>query len=140
MKETNNIKYLVELLKDRLGDSSNTAIYSNKCLENFLNLSLSEFNQTPIFTNYSFNNDIIVNMFSEVLIEGATLYALASQALLERGREFVITDNNISLTPPNISDMLNTQYCELLKYHFEKLKLIKSNILYFKNVFENKIQ
>ena len=63
--------------------------------------------------------------FAEVLVEGATLYALASQALLERGREFQMSDNGISFDPPNLSELLNTQYSILLVHHWDKLKLIK---------------
>ena len=97
-------------------------------LNTFLDLSLSDFNQTPYFTFFTFNDEKFVNTFINVLVEGAILYALSSQALIERGREFVTTDNGIEFNPPNISEMLQTQYHSLIHLHFEKLKLIKSSI------------
>jgi len=103
-------------------------IYSVDVLETFLDMSLSEFNQMPVFTNYTYDNEKFVETFMEVLVEGATLYALSSQALIERGREFQIEDNGVFLDPPNVAEMLATQYKLLLVYHFEKLKLIKNQI------------
>ena len=44
-----------------------------------------------------------MEQFGEILVEGATLYALASQALIERGREFQITDNGLNFNPPTVS-------------------------------------
>src|SRR5271170_5465515 len=100
-------------------------IYTKEVLEDFIDLSVSGFNQTPTFTFFSLENSKFVETFAEVLVEGATLYALASQALLERGREFQMSDNGISFDPPNLSELLNTQYSILLVHHWDKLKLIK---------------
>src|SRR5208337_3193762 len=107
-------------------------IYSNDMLAGFIELSVSDFNQVPNFTYYTLDDDKFVDTFAEVLVEGATLYALSSQALLERGREFMMTDNGITFNPPSISEMLNTQYSTLLVYHWDKLKFIKSHIDKFK--------
>jgi hypothetical protein len=103
-------------------------VFGNKLLNTFLDLSLSDFNQTPYFTFFTFNDEKFVNTFINVLVEGAILYALSSQALIERGREFVTTDNGIEVNPPNVSEMMQTQYHSLIHLHFEKLKLIKSSI------------
>ena len=133
---------LLPLLKARLRSSSNALlkddddntitvaceIYADDLLENFLQLSLMGFNQVPYFTCYTFEDTKIIDQFGEVLVEGAVLYALASQALLERGREFAIKDNGISFYPPSISEMLNTQYNTLLEHHWSKLRLIKEHI------------
>lgn len=61
------------------------------------------------------------------------LYALASQALLERGREFQTTDNGVTFNPPSISELLNTQYSVLLQHHWEKLKTIKAEKIKLKS-------
>lgn len=103
-------------------------VYGNKLLNIFLDLSLSEFNQIPHFTSFTFKDEKFVNTFTNILVEGALLYALSSQALIERGREFTTTGSGIEFTPPDISEMLQTQYATLLHLHFEKLKLIKSSI------------
>jgi hypothetical protein len=135
----NNSDTLVSFLQDRLRSSGKTKssdtednvvyvdcdIYTKEVLESFIDLSISEFNQIPTFTYYSLEDSLFVETFTEVLVEGATLYALASQALIERGREFQILDNGISFDPPVVSELLNTQYSTLLSHHWKKLNIIK---------------
>lgn len=143
-----NINKLLKLVRTRLNSSGKTKhkdendnvvyvdcdIFSVDMLAQFLILSLSEFNQTPYFTNYSFEDTLVIDTFTDVLVEGAVLAALASQALVEKGREFKIQDNGVYFDPPSVSEMLNTQYATLLAHHAEKLKLIKntSQIFEFK--------
>jgi len=104
-------------------------IYSNNQLSLFLDLSLSEFNQIPYFTSFTWDDPEFITTFANILVEGAVLLCLASQSLIERGREFQFVDGYqaISFTPPTISEMLETQYSVLIGHHFEKLKLIKSD-------------
>lgn len=137
-----NLERLVNLVRFRLQDKAkaktldlsgnvvyiDTNIYSQETLEAFIELSISNFNQTPLFTDYSVENSRFVDCFADVLVEGAVLYALSSQALLERGREFQISDGGLSFTPPGVAEMLNTQFSTLLHHHWEKVKHIKLNI------------
>lgn len=138
-----NLDALIELLKNRLqskgkakssDDSGNVIyidcdIYAKDMLESFIDLSVSSFNQTPNFSFFTLEDDRFVDCFAEVLVEGATLYALASRALIERGREFQIVDNGaISFVPPGVADLLNTQYSTLLGHHWEKVKFIKAHM------------
>ncbi len=137
-----NLEKLKSYLRDRLASRAKKQsidadqnivftdcdIYADSTLENFLILSLSDFNQIPNFTNYTFEDTEFVTKFSAILVEGATLYCLASQALLEKGREFKYEDQGIMLDPPNMSEMLNTQYATLITMYWEKLKLIKSKL------------
>lgn len=139
---SNNQATLVSLLKYRLASNTKTktkdnsgniiyldyGIYSEEQLIGFIELALSEFNSIPDFTFFTLDDDKFVKCFGETLVEGATLYALASQALIERGREFTINDGGVSFDVPNVSELLNTQYRILLDYHFKKLKIIKENI------------
>jgi len=139
-RTTANISKLVGLLKNRLQSAGkaksldaagNTVyidvdIYSPAMLEAFVELSISSFNQTPHFSFFTAEDSPFVDTFAEVLVEGATLYALSSQALIERGREFQMTDTGISFSPPSIAEMLNTQFSIILSHHWEKLKVIKS--------------
>jgi len=69
-----------------------------------------------------------VAQFYEVLIEGATLYALSSMSLLERGLEFSITDNSLSFQPPTVSELLNSQWSTQLSAYNEKVKYIKNRL------------
>lgn len=140
-----NSQLLINLLEHRLASRGNkkatdthgnvvyveTSIYSLDMLGAFIHLSISEFNQIPYFTNFTLNDSRFIDCFTEVIIEGAVLHALASNALLERGREFSVTDNGITFDPPSMSEILNTQYSTLLIHHLEKLKIIKNAITQF---------
>lgn len=111
-----NINKLIKMLKGRLnssGKSKSTDQYGNviyvdcdifsiENLTTFLATALSDFNQVPFFTSFRFDEDEFINQFGEILVEGATLYSLASKALIERGREFTIADNSISFNPPTV--------------------------------------
>jgi hypothetical protein len=140
-----NSEILLGLLKNRLQSSGKAKahdehgniifidcdIYAKDVLEAFIELSISEFNQTPHFTDFTLENSRFVDCFAEVLVEGATLYALSSKALIERGREFMIKDDGVHFAPPAVSEMLNTQFSTLLSHHWDKLKVIKSSIKEF---------
>lgn len=103
-------------------------IYSTEMLVTFLEMSLCDFNMVPHFTFYTFEDSKIINQFATLLVEGAVVYALGSQALIERGREFSTTDNGITFIPPSVSELLQTQYSQLYQTHYEKLKYIKLHI------------
>ncbi len=146
MSKEKNLERLVSLVQLRLQSKGKAKandqfgnvvyvdcdIYKKEMLEGFVELSISNFNQVPYFTFFTLADDTFVDCFAEVLVEGATLYALSSQALIERGREFTMIDNGVTFDPPTVSDMLNTQYCTLLQHHWEKLKTIKARITEFK--------
>lgn len=104
------------------------SIFTTAELTSFLVNSLSSFNQYPHFTEYSFADPQIYGIFADVILQGAVLLALAAQALIEKGREFSITDNGVTYQPPAVSDMLNTQYNEQLGDYKEKLKMIKASL------------
>lgn len=136
-----NINKLLKMLKSRLNSSGKSRkvvngnvtyidcdIYSIEMLTTFLAMALSDFNQTPYFTFITFDQTSFIDQFAEVLVEGATLYALSSQALIERGREFQLTDAGLNFNPPSVAEMLNTQYSTLLAHYNERLKYIKNSL------------
>ena len=90
--------------------------------------ALWDFNQVPYFTFFQFDDDNFVEQFGEILVEGATLYALSSKALLERGREYQMTDNGINFNLPTVSEIMMTQYSALLSNYWDKLKIIKNSL------------
>jgi hypothetical protein len=134
-----NINHLMELLRIRLQSAGrhqtvdqygnviyeNCDIFSTEELYAFLCSSLAEFNLTPHFTHFTFEEPQVVDMFPDVIVEGAYIMALASKALIEKGREFNITDNGISFQPPAVADLLNGQMGTLLAPYRDKLKQIK---------------
>jgi hypothetical protein len=137
-----NINKLIKSLKARLNSAGKAKsadaygnvvyvdcdIYSVDMLTTFLATALWDFNQVPYFTFFKFDDEDFVDQFGEILVEGATLYALASKALIERGREFQITDNGLNFNPPTVSELLQTQYSTLLSHYWEKLKYIKNSL------------
>lgn len=139
---TININKLIKSLRARLNSAGkakaadaygNTIyvdcdIFSVSMLTTFLATALWDFNQVPYFTFFQFDDQDFVDQFGEILVEGATLYALASKALIERGREFQITDNGLSFNPPTVSELMQTQYSTLLSHYWEKLKYIKNSL------------
>lgn len=137
-----NINKLLKSLKARLSSSGKAIskdgygnkiyvdcdIFSIDMLVTFLATAIWDFNQVPYFTTFTFDDTDFIHQFGEILVERATLDALASKALIERGREFQITDNGINFAPPGVSDLMNTQYGTLLSHYWEKLKMIKASM------------
>lgn len=103
-------------------------IFANDELVWFLRASLSEFNMMPHFTDFTFNMPIVYDRYAYIIIEGAYILAAAAQMLIEAGREFTISDNNISLQPPPLSTVLNNQLSAFISKHVEQLKQIKYSI------------
>jgi len=140
--EINGINCLLSVLKKRLKNDGVVKvpdgqggfidqpcpIFKDNELICFLINGLSEFNSYPHFTNFSFADQQIQTIFMDIVVQGALILALAAQALIEKGREFSITDNGVTYQPPQVSDMLNTQYSAQLQDYKEKLKMIKASL------------
>lgn len=141
-EEMEGINILLQLIKPRLkndgirkvpdgaGGYINVPcnVFTNAELIAFLVNSLSEFNQIPHFTQFLFSNPQIYTIFADVIVQGAVLLALAAQALIEKGREFVITDNGVTYQPPAVSEILNSQYTAQLADYTAKVKMIKCSL------------
>lgn len=103
-------------------------VFDDEILAAFLCQGLSEFNSTPFFTAYSFADQVIQTLFAQVIVEGAYVFAIASQAILEKGRDFTINDGGISYQPPQLGDFLQSHYGTWLTSYRERLKFIKNSI------------
>lgn len=103
-------------------------IFTDDELLCFLNGSLSEFNQTPHWTNFGYDSPVIYERNAHVVVEGAYILALGAQMLVEAGREFTVTENGITMQPPPLSTTLNNQFGALLTAHTERLKFIKCSM------------
>lgn len=137
-----NINKMIKMMKARLNSSGKIKIndsfgnpqwvscdiFSIETLTVFLAMALSYFNSIPFFTYFTFDDEGFIAQFGEILVEGAVMYALASQALIERGREYQIGDNGLTFTPPTVSELLNSQYSGSLAQYFETVKLIKNSM------------
>ncbi len=103
-------------------------IFSVDQLATFIATSLTMFNEIPTFTFFTFEDNPVIENFHGILTSGAVVLALSSQALIEKGQEFTITDNSISFNPPSVADLLNSQYTTDLANWMERVKLIKFNM------------
>lgn len=103
-------------------------VFDDDILVAFLCQALSEFNMVPFFTAYSFADQIIQTLFSSAIVEGAYIFALASQALVEKGRDFQISDGGVSYQPPQLGDFIQSHYGTWLTSYRERLKFIKNSI------------
>jgi hypothetical protein len=139
---TKNINKLLKSLKARLNSSGKARstdaygnviyvdcdIFSYDMLVTFLATALWDFNEIPYFTFFQFDDDNFVEQFGAILVEGATIWALGSKALIERGREFQITDNGLNFNPPTVSELMQTQVSTLLTAYNDRLKYIKNSL------------
>jgi len=139
--ESHGINVLLKMIKYRLKSSGTRkiregnqyidvpcSIFTDAELICFLVNSLSSFNQYPHFTQFTFADPQMYGIFTDVILQGGVLLALAAQTLIEKGREFSINDNGVTYQPPQVADMLNTQYTAQLADYKEKLKHIKTSL------------
>jgi len=103
-------------------------VFSDEILACFLSASLSEFNMIPFFSSFTFSDEIIYKTFSHAVVEGAYILALSSQALVEKGRDFTISDGGISYQPPALGDFISSHYQNFMTSYRERLKFIKNSI------------
>lgn len=132
-EEIFGINMLMQKLRFRLRntqrkpDGTRCDILSIEDMESFLWLALSEFNATPTFTAYTFADPSIYTIFSDLVVEGAYLKSLPSLIPAEVGREWVVTDDGISVTPASVSGALNNILSALYSEYRAKLKEAKRN-------------
>lgn len=103
-------------------------VFDDEILVCFLCQAISEFNGVPFFTAYTFADQIIHSTFSSFIVEGAYIFALASQALVEKGRDFTITDGGMNYQPPQLGDFIQSHYGTWLTSYRERLKFVKNSI------------
>lgn len=103
-------------------------VFDDEALVVFLCQALSEFNMIPFFTAYTFADQVIQTLFAHAIVEGAYISALAAQSIIEKGRDFTITDGGINYSPPQLGDFLQSHYNNWLTSYRERLKFIKDSI------------
>lgn len=103
-------------------------VFTDDILVCFLCQALSEFNMIPFFTSYTFADELIYKLFAAAIVEGAYVFAIASQSIVEKGRDFTISDGGLSYQPPALGDFLSSHYGTWLTSYRERLKFIKNSI------------
>ena len=130
--EEENTELLIGLLEDRLRDSGGRTvagehIFSEKELVSYLRLSISEFNSIPPFTFFTLKDEDLCNVMSAVIVRLAYSLALSSQALTERGREFIVKDTGVDYVPPKLSELLvDINDVEYIRWR-EQVQMIKGD-------------
>jgi hypothetical protein len=100
--------------------------FSDDELDILLNASLADFNAFPHFTNFSWTE--LEERWRYIVCLGAQIMALYAQNLIEAGREFNITDNGITFTPPPVAAAMQTTAASLLAQYTEMRNTIKGNM------------
>lgn len=116
-----NISYYVELVRARLYDENIRAKdqygnevevpsyrYTEGQIISYLEGSVRRFNL--LFNKKLDLVDDEIYKFTDLIVHGAIITALASKALSECGREFSMQDGEIIFTPPAISSLLMHQW------------------------------
>lgn len=99
--------------------------FSEDEIDMYLETSLWAFNAKPTFTALMW--DGLQPRWLNIIVKGAVVWALYAQSLLESGREFTISDNGISYTPPPVSDKMQSYASALLAHYEKELQDIKQN-------------
>lgn len=118
---------LIKTIRARLGcvkifnDNNLSNIYSDEEIDSFINCANSEV--------YALTSQKLSESKEEfpkclaLVVDFAVIVALASKALIEKGREFVISDNGIGSSSPNVSEILNDQYKFEYQMFMEKIRI-----------------
>ncbi len=119
-----NINKLLKNLKTSLNNASKAKnkdpcgndiyidydIYTVDTLVTFLADSLTYFNKVIPFTMFTFEDTAVINQIQNLLVQGAIIWAMVNKALIERGREYQITDDGVNFTSSTVPELLNTEF------------------------------
>jgi len=101
------------------------SVYDRADVVNALMLSLSAFNAIPYFTNITFEDN--VSSISDLLVTYACYLLLQRQALIEKGREFIVQNGGISFTPPAMGDFLFNVSADMHQKWTLQVQLLKKS-------------
>ena len=116
----------INLLRNVLNDSDEACqIFDASQLFAYLDLALQDVNSHPTKTYYT--HETVPRDWINVIVLGAYVFALHAQSMTEKARNFTISDQGVSYTPPDIpGHMLSVSQAIETKYQLEKEK-IKAN-------------
>jgi hypothetical protein len=113
---------LVEVVNFRIGLASDEESAQAQLA---LQLALSAFNMIPCVTYFDFDDEENISQISDILVTYASYVLLIRKSLIEKCKEFNISDNGVYLQPPDISNHLITVSRELWNnwnYQVQELK------------------
>jgi hypothetical protein len=116
------INYLRQVLNDT---DSACQIFEDAQLFAYIDLALQDVNSHPMKTYY--NLESLPRDWINVVILGAYVFALNAQSITEKARNFTVSDQGISYTPPDIPGQMTSIATAMeTKYQAEKER-IKAN-------------
>ncbi len=122
-QENQLIHYLRQVLNDT---DSSCEIFSDSQLLSYLDLSLQSVNSHPTWTYYTL--EAIPRDWMNVVVLGGYIYALNAQGLVERARNFSISDQGVSYQPPDLPGHFQS-LAQAMETKFEAEKeRIKANV------------
>ena len=118
---------LISLLRVILNDTDSACeIFGDSQLLSYIDLGLMDVNSHPTFTYYDINS--VPRDLYNCIVKGAYVFAIDAQGLVERARNFNITDQGVSYTPPDLPGHFQTlSQMVRAEYQAEKEK-IKANV------------
>lgn len=138
------IDYYIKLVRARLADDNvvkskdssgndvffKSEIYTDEQIVSYLEGSLQRLN-VLLPKGLSFEaTPLEIFELTDLVVQGAVITALASKALLEKGREFSFLNGGIKYAPPNTSDILMRQWeVEMVDYR-SKVEAVRSHFLH----------
>ena len=110
-------KDLRKLVRTRLHDDGDNKIFTKKLLNKFIDIAesaVATYTRTEVLDLFV-HKDLIVNY--------VVILCLGAQALLEKGREYPMSDNGVEFTPPDVSTLLQEQYKIEYEVFFRKINI-----------------
>lgn len=123
---------LVELVKtrvspDHIPNALEGEVFPKEDIESALTLSLSAFNMHEPVTYLKITDEENMEQLADILVTYAAYVLLFKEALLQRGREFMISDNGVDLVPPPLGPFLMDAARDLQNNWFNQVRSIKNN-------------
>lgn len=107
------------------------SIFERKDVETTIKMALTAFNAIPPFTYIKLEDEENIIQLSDSLVTYATHLLLQRQALLEKGREFVVQDNGVGWTPPVLSQFLFDFARDLRDHWVDRTETLKGSASFY---------
>ncbi len=118
---------LTNYLRQVLNDTDSACeIFSDGQLLSYIDLSLQSVNSHPTWTFYTI--DSVPRDWYNVIVLGAYVYALNAQGLVERARNFTISDQGVNYTPPDLPGHFQSLAQQMDAKFLAEKERIKANV------------
>ena len=118
--------HFISNLRNVLNDTDSACqIFDDSQLFGYLDMALEDMNSHPMKTYYTL--DTIPRDWTYCVVLGAYVFALNAQSITEKARNFTVTDQGVSITPPDMPSHL-TSIAQQMETKYQTMKeKIKAN-------------